>query len=137
MSALSPLLTQATPLHAVRGEGMWLFDADDRRYLDFTAGIGVTSTGHCHPDVVAAIQEQAGRLIHGQYTTVRHTGLDTLADALAARLPDQPSICFSSTGGEAVESAIRLARHATVQCSSTGPSWLARAAANSSTTRGS
>ena len=59
MSALSPLLTQATPLHAVRGEGMWLFDADGRRYLDFTAGIGVTSTGHCHPAVVAAIAEQA------------------------------------------------------------------------------
>ena len=45
---------------AARGEGVYLYDEDDRRYLDFTAGIGVTSTGHCHPRVVAAAQEQVG-----------------------------------------------------------------------------
>ena len=66
MSRLSPLLKQATPVLAARGEGVYLFDEDGRRYLDFTAGIGVTSTGHCHPRVVAAAQDQVGRLIHGR-----------------------------------------------------------------------
>ncbi|WP_030252079.1 aminotransferase class III-fold pyridoxal phosphate-dependent enzyme, partial [Streptomyces sp. NRRL S-455] len=75
MTALSPHLRQATPVVAVRGEGIHLYDEDGRRYLDFTAGIGVTSTGHCHPKVVAAAQEQVGTLIHGQYTTVMHQPL--------------------------------------------------------------
>ena len=72
MTALSPHLRQATPVVAARGEGVHLYGEDGRRYLDFTAGIGVTSTGHCHPRVVAAAQEQVGTLIHGQYTTVMH-----------------------------------------------------------------
>lgn len=113
MGALSPLLRQASPVVAASGHGVWLVDTDDRRYLDFTAGIGVTSTGHCHPRVVEAIRHQAGELIHGQYTTVRHPGLDQLAEALAARLPDLGSVFASNSGSEAVESALRLARHAT------------------------
>ena len=64
MAELSPILKQATGVVAARGEGVLLFDEDDRRYLDFTAGIGVTSTGHCHPRVVAAAQEQVARIIH-------------------------------------------------------------------------
>ena len=61
MATLSPLLKQATPVLAARGEGVYLYDEEDRRYLDFTAGIGVTSTGHCHPRVVAAAQEQVAQ----------------------------------------------------------------------------
>ena len=113
MATRSPLLLQATPLHAVRGEGVWLYDADGRRHLDFTAGIGVTSTGHCHPAVVAAIQRQAGELIHGQVTTVMHPRLDELGDALCEALPGYGSVFVSNSGSEAVESAVRLARHAT------------------------
>lgn len=114
MSALSPVLQQAIPVLAVRGEGPYLFDAEGRRYLDFTAGIGVTSTGHCHPKVVAAIQHQAATLLHGQYTTVLHTPLLRLADRLAELAPPGlDSVFFSSAGTEAVEAAIRLARHAT------------------------
>lgn len=114
MSALSPLLRQATPVQAVRGEGMYLYDDQDRRYLDFTAGIGVTSTGHCHPAVVAAAQQQVGTLIHGQYTTVRHPLLDQLADALTDRLPDGlDSVYLGNTGSEAIEAALRTARLAT------------------------
>ena len=75
MTTLSPLLKQATPVLVEHGEGVHVFDEDGRRYLDFTAGIGVTSTGHCHPKVVAAAQEQVGKLIHGQYTTVMHRPL--------------------------------------------------------------
>ncbi|HEX9683811.1 MAG TPA: aminotransferase class III-fold pyridoxal phosphate-dependent enzyme [Acidimicrobiales bacterium] len=114
MPALSPLLLQATPVRAERGEGVWIFDGAGRRYLDFTAGIGVTSTGHCHPRVVEAIQKQASELIHGQYTTVLHPRLGELADALVQRLPEGlGSVFFSNSGSESVEAALRLARHAT------------------------
>lgn len=114
MAALSPILRQATPLVAERGEGVYLFDAEGRRYLDFTAGIGVTSTGHCHPRVVAAAQEQVGRLIHGQYTTVMHRPLQRLVERLGEVLPDGlDCLFFANSGSEAVEAALRLARQAT------------------------
>jgi 4-aminobutyrate aminotransferase len=114
MSPLSPLLKQATPVVAARGEGVYLYDEDGRRYLDFTAGIGVTSTGHCHPRVVAAAQEQVAKLIHAQYTTVMHRPLLTLAERLGDVLPEGlDSTFFSNSGSEAVEAALRLARQAT------------------------
>jgi 4-aminobutyrate aminotransferase len=114
MAQLSPLLKQATPVLAARGEGVYLFGEDGRRYLDFTAGIGVTSTGHCHPRVVEAAQRQVATLIHGQYTTVMHRPLLTLADRLGEVLPPElDTVFFVNSGSEAVESAIRLARHAT------------------------
>jgi 4-aminobutyrate aminotransferase len=114
MAELSPVLKQATPVVAARGEGVYLFDAQERRYLDFTAGIGVTSTGHCHPRVVAAAQEQVGKLIHGQYTTVLHEPLLTLVDRLGPVLPEGlDRLFFSNSGSEAVEAALRLARQAT------------------------
>ncbi|MEU9077893.1 aminotransferase class III-fold pyridoxal phosphate-dependent enzyme [Kitasatospora sp. NPDC048538] len=114
MSQLSPVLKQATPVVATRGEGLHLFDADGRRYLDFTSGVGVTSTGHCHPRVVEAVREQAGRLIHGQYTTVLHDPLLALTGRLGEVLPPGLDALFYATAGtEAVEAALRLARHAT------------------------
>ncbi|MCX4552689.1 aminotransferase class III-fold pyridoxal phosphate-dependent enzyme [Streptomyces sp. NBC_01387] len=114
MTQLSPVLKQATPVIATRGEGMYLYDADDRRYLDFTAGVGVTSTGHCHPRVVEAVQRQAGRLIHGQYTTVLHDQLLTLTERLGEVLPTGlDSVFYLNSGSEAVEAALRLARQAT------------------------
>jgi 4-aminobutyrate aminotransferase len=114
MASLSPLLKQATPVIVERGEGVYLYDEDGRRFLDFTAGIGVTSTGHCHPRVVAAAQEQVAKLIHGQYTTVMHRPLLTLAERLGEVLPEPlDSVFFSNSGSEAVEAALRLARHAT------------------------
>ncbi len=114
MSHLSPLLQQSSDIIAERGEGAWLEDRDGRRYLDFTSGIGVTGTGHCHPRVVAAAREQMGRLIHGQYTTVAHPAMLELADRLNDVLPgDIDSVAFVNSGSEAVEMAIRLVRHAT------------------------
>jgi 4-aminobutyrate aminotransferase len=114
MAHLSPVLRQATPVLAARGEGCYLYDDEGRRYLDFTAGIGVTSTGHCHPRVVAAAQEQVATLIHGQYTTVMHKPLLTLAERLGEVLPERlDSVFFMNSGSEAVEAALRLARHAT------------------------
>jgi 4-aminobutyrate aminotransferase len=114
MARLSPALKQATPVQAARGEGVHLYDVDGRRYLDFTAGIGVTSTGHCHPRVVAAAQEQVATLIHGQYTTVMHQPLQRLAARLGDVLPaGLDSVFFLNSGSEAVEASVRLARHAT------------------------
>ncbi|MES9543704.1 aminotransferase class III-fold pyridoxal phosphate-dependent enzyme [Spirillospora sp. NPDC049024] len=114
MATLSPLLKQATPVLAERGEGVYLYDAEGRRHLDFTAGIGVVNTGHCHPRVVEAAQQQVGTLIHGQYTTVMHRPLLRLTEALGEVLPEGlDSLFFLNSGSEAVEAAIRLARHAT------------------------
>ncbi|WP_329566826.1 aspartate aminotransferase family protein [Streptomyces sp. NBC_01361] len=114
MTRLSEHLRQATPVVAERGEGVHLYGIDGRRYLDFTAGIGVTSTGHCHPRVVAAAQEQVATLIHGQYTTVLHRPLERLVEKLGSVLPEGlDSLFFANSGSEAVEAAMRLARQAT------------------------
>ena len=111
---LSGILKQATGVLAARGEGVLLYDEDNRRYLDFTAGIGVTSTGHCHPRVVEAAQRQVGSLIHAQYTTVMHRPLLTLVERMGEVLPDGlESMFFANSGSEAIEAALRLSRQAT------------------------
>src|SRR5664279_3785181 len=74
-ATLSPLLKQATPVVVERALGSWIYGTDGEKYLDFTTGTGVTSTGHCHPRVVEAAREQAGIIIHAQYTTVMHKPL--------------------------------------------------------------
>ncbi|SUD48685.1 4-aminobutyrate aminotransferase GabT [Nocardia otitidiscaviarum] len=114
MTALSPVLLQATPVTVDHGEGCYLYDTDGRRYLDFTAGIGVTSTGHCHPRVVEAAQAQVAKLVHGQYTTVMHRPLLDLTEKLGEVLPEGlDSLFFANSGSEAVEAALRLARQST------------------------
>ncbi|OBF89779.1 aminotransferase [Mycolicibacterium flavescens] len=111
---LSSILRQATGVVAARGEGVLLYDEHDRSYLDFTAGIGVTSTGHCHPRVVEAAQRQVATLIHGQYTTVMHRPLLTLVERLGEVLPTGlDRLFFANSGSEAVEAALRLSRQAT------------------------
>ena len=111
---LSGVLKQATGVLAARGEGVLLYDEDDRRYLDFTAGIGVTSTGHCHPRVVEAAQRQVGTLIHAQYTTVMHRPLLTLVERMGEVLPEGlDRMFFANSGSEAIEAALRLSRQAT------------------------
>jgi len=116
MPELSSQLKQATGVLAARGEGVHLFDEDGRRYLDFTAGIGVTSTGHCHPKVVEAAQRQVATLIHGQYTTVMHRPLLDLVDRLGEVLPTGlDRVFFATSGSEAVEAALRLSRQATAR----------------------
>jgi 4-aminobutyrate aminotransferase len=116
MTELSPVLKQATPLTVDHGSGCYLHGTDGRRYLDFTAGIGVTSTGHCHPRVVEAARAQIGSLIHGQYTTVRHRPLLELTERLGDVLPTGlDALFFANSGSEAVEAALRLARQATAR----------------------
>jgi 4-aminobutyrate aminotransferase len=114
MARLSPLVKQATPVVVDRAEGNWILAVDGVRYLDFTSGIGVTSTGHCHPRVVKAAQEQVGKVIHAQATTVMHQPLLELTELLGEVLPTGlDSVFYANSGAEAVEASLRLARMAT------------------------
>jgi 4-aminobutyrate aminotransferase len=111
---LSPVWTHLTEIQPVRAEGVYLYDADGHRYTDFTSGIGVTNTGHCHPKVVAAIQEQAARLIFAQMNIVIPPPTVALAEELNERTPPElDCFFFSNSGAEAVEASVKLARHAT------------------------
>ena len=111
---LSPVWTHYTPIIADHGEGAYLYDQDGTPYLDFTCGIGVTNTGHCHPHVVKAISRQAGRLLHGQVNIVLHKPLLELVDELRSIVPESlDGYFFSNSGAEAVEGAIKLARAVT------------------------
>lgn len=111
---LSSVWTHLTHIVVDRAEGAYLYDADGQAYLDFTSGIGVTNTGHCHPRVVAAVREQAGRLLHGQANIVFHPPMLQLVEELRTVFPPQlDRFFFSNSGAEAVEASIKLARHAT------------------------
>ncbi|WP_037180901.1 aspartate aminotransferase family protein [Rhodococcoides fascians] len=111
---LSPALKQATPVVVDYASGSWIYGTDGNKYLDFTTGIGVTSTGHCHPKVVEAAREQVGKIIHAQYTTVMHKPLLELTEKLGDVLPaGLNSVFYANSGSEAVEASIRLARMAT------------------------
>ncbi|MGB3375959.1 MAG: aminotransferase class III-fold pyridoxal phosphate-dependent enzyme, partial [Microbacterium sp.] len=114
MATLSPRLKQATPVIVDHALGSWITGTDGERYLDFTTGIGVTSTGHCHPRVVEAAREQVGKIIHAQYTTVMHQPLLQLTEKLGEVLPaGLDSVFYANSGSEGVEASIRLARMAT------------------------
>jgi 4-aminobutyrate aminotransferase len=113
-SCVSPVWSRITTIVAERAEGVYLIDQCGDRYLDFTCGIGVTNTGHCHPKVVAAVQEQATKLLHGQVNIVYHEPLLALVDEMRTIVPPElGSFFFSNSGAEAVEGAVKLARHAT------------------------
>ncbi|SDK00465.1 aspartate aminotransferase family protein [Sediminibacillus albus] len=96
------------------GEDIFLYDRQGKKFIDFTSGIGVTNTGHCHPRVVNAIKEQSEKLLHGQTTILYNSMIDELANSIIKILPDELNcVFFSNSGSEAVESAIKLVRHAT------------------------
>jgi predicted acetylornithine/succinylornithine family transaminase len=98
------------PVEFERGEGARLWDADGAEYLDFLAGISVCSTGHCHPAVVAAVREQAGRLMHVS-NLYSNRPMVTLAERLARRSLGG-RVLFSNSGAEANEAALKLVRKA-------------------------
>src|SRR6267142_7253251 len=112
---LSPSYTRSYPLVAKRGRGVVIEDVDGNEFLDFSAGIAVTSTGHCHPEVVAAIQKQAGELIHMSGTDFYYESLVTLAERLSknAPMPGPHKIYYGNSGTEAIECALKLARYHT------------------------
>src|SRR5436309_12398255 len=112
---ISPSYTRSYPLVAKSGRGIVVTDVDGNEFFDFSAGIAVVSTGHCHPDVVAAIQKQAGELIHMSGTDFYYENMITLAERLSkiAPMPGPHKIYYGNSGTEAVEAAFKLARYHT------------------------
>jgi 4-aminobutyrate aminotransferase len=112
---ISPSYTRSYPMVAKTGRGIIVTDVDGNEFYDFSAGIAVTSTGHCHPDVVAAIQKQAGELIHMSGTDFYYESMITLSERLSkiAPMPGPHRFYFGNSGAEAVESALKLARYHT------------------------
>jgi len=114
-AVLSPSYTRGYPLVVMRAEGAMVEDPDGNRFLDCNAGIAVVAAGHCHPKVVAAIREQAGKLIHMSGTDFYYENMVALAEKLAALAPgDAPKrVYFGNSGTEAVEAALKMARYHT------------------------
>jgi len=113
--AMSPSFTRSYPFVMDHGEGCWVTDVDGNRFLDFTAGIAVASTGHSHPDVVAAIETQARKFLHMSGTDFYYRPEIELAERLEEKiLPGTPAkVFFTNSGAEAIEGAMKLARYTT------------------------
>ncbi len=114
-SLMSPSYTRCYPLAIKRGRGTRVEDVDGHEFLDFSAGIAVTSTGHAHPEVVAAIQAQAGEFLHMSGTDFYYEGMARLAERLSAIAPMRGPhrFYYGNSGAEAVECALKLARYHT------------------------
>jgi 4-aminobutyrate aminotransferase len=112
---ISPSYTRDYPLVAQSGRGATVEDVDGNTFLDFAAGIAVVATGHCHPEVVAAIQKQASELIHMSCTDFYYEGMVALAEKLASIAPGSGAkrVYFGNSGTEAIEAAMKLARYHT------------------------
>jgi 4-aminobutyrate aminotransferase len=111
----SPSYTRVYPLAVKSGCGTRIEDVDGNEFLDFTAGIAVNSTGHCHPEVVRAIQQQSAQLLHMSGTDFYYEQLPRLAERLAAiaPMPGPHRFYYGNSGAEAVECALKLARYHT------------------------
>jgi 4-aminobutyrate aminotransferase len=112
---ISPSYTRSYPMVAKRGRGIRVEDVDGNEFLDFAAGIAVNSTGHCHPEVVKAIQDQAAELIHMSGTDFYYDHMTRLAERLSAvaPMPGPHRFYYGNSGAEAVECAMKLARYHT------------------------
>ena len=111
---MAPVWTRIFNFVADRAEGSYIYTDDGRKLLDFTCGIGVTNTGHCHPKVVEAIREQAGLFLHAQANLVIHKPMLQLIEELRTIVPPSiDSFYFANSGAEAVENAVKIARIAT------------------------
>lgn len=111
---LAPVWTHLTTIQPVRGEGIYLYDEQGNRYTDFTSGIGVINTGHCHPKVVAAVQQQASQLLFGQMNCVIPPTSVQLAEKLNEVTPASINrFFFANSGAEATEACVKLAKAAT------------------------
>jgi 4-aminobutyrate aminotransferase len=110
----SPSMGRVYPLVPARGAGCVIEDVDGNRFLDFNAGIAVTATGHCHPRVVAAIEQQSHDLLHYCSSDWYVPAYIELCERLAALSPlGSARVFLGNSGTEAVEAGIKLARHAT------------------------
>jgi len=114
MAHISPVWSSYTNIVAERGEGCYIYAQDGQTYLDFTCGIAVTNTGHCHPRVVEAVRAQAGKLLHGQANIIWHKPLLELIEELRTIVPPTlDGFFFKNSGSETIEAAVKLARMAT------------------------
>lgn len=108
---MSPAWTRIFNFVAERAEGSYIYTDDGRKLLDFTCGIGVTNTGHCHPKVVEAIRVQAGNFIHAQANIVIHKPMLQLIEELRKIVPPPiDSFFFANSGAEALENAVKIAK---------------------------
>ncbi len=113
-SHMTPALSRIFNFVADHAEGSYIYTDDGKKLLDFTSGIGVTNTGHCHPKVVEAIREQAGNFIHAQANIVIHKPMLQLIEELRKIVPSSiDSFFFANSGAEAVENAVKVAKAAT------------------------
>src|ERR1700741_1928603 len=112
---ISPSYTRSYPMVAESGRGVVVTDVDGNEFFDFSAGIAVTSTGHCHPEVVAAIQKQAAELIHMSGTDFYYANMVELAERLSkiAPMTGLHKIYYGNSGTEAIEAALKMARYHT------------------------
>jgi 4-aminobutyrate aminotransferase len=112
---ISPSYTRGYPLVIERGEGTTVWDVDGHQYIDFTTGIAVNATGHAHPSVVKAIQDQAEKFIHMSGTDFYYRPQIELAERLTSIAPfdDEAMVFFGNSGAEAIEAAVKLARYYT------------------------
>jgi 4-aminobutyrate aminotransferase len=112
---ITPSYTRSYPLVAKSGRGIRITDVDGNEFLDFAAGIAVNSTGHCHPEVVAAIQKQAAELLHVSGSDFYYEHMMQLAERLSAIAPMRGphKFYYGNSGSEAVECALKIARYHT------------------------
>jgi len=110
---ISPSYTRSYPAVIETGSGVWVTDVDGNIFLDFSAGIAVVATGHCHPAVVKAISEQASKLIHMSGTDFYYPYQIELAEKIAEIVPGgkNKKVFFANSGAESVECAMKLARY--------------------------
>jgi 4-aminobutyrate aminotransferase len=114
---LSPSNTRSYPLVIAKGEGSIVEDVDGNRFLDLNAGIAVCSTGHCHPKVVEAIREQAGKFLHMSGTDFYYENIVTLGEKLNQLVTggdatrEQRRVYYGNSGAEAIEAALKMARY--------------------------
>ena len=115
LGATSPSLIKEYPLAVKQAKGMMIEDQDGNIFLDFMAGIAVTGTGHCHPQVVKAIQDQSKKLLHICGTDFYYTGYSDLCKKLQELAPgNNPwKVFLSNSGAESIDGAIKLARYHT------------------------
>jgi len=112
---MSPSYTRSYPFVMDRGKGSLVWDVDGTQFIDFTAGIAVTATGHCHPEVVQAIKDQADKFVHMSGTDFYYSLQTELAEKITSLVPgkEPKQVFFTNSGTEAVEAAFKLARYST------------------------
>ena len=112
---VSQSLAIVHPITLSHGRNAEVWDTDGKRYIDFVGGIGVLNLGHCNPQVVEAVREQAGRLTHSAFNAVPHAGYGQLMDALDRFIPVSYPLSgmLTNSGAEAAENALKIVRAAT------------------------